>query len=376
MTILNSRVIIILLLAELLVLPFLAVADLGLSAPINSNFYARFLYLLVFGFSFLFLITSMKFYLNPISLTFIFFFVLSLCVFIFRQGNINSAFVSHVFYFLMPVVCINYGYFLNDSFFVSFIKKRFIFLYSGFFFTILFILFQILGLANYNAIGLWNFTYALPALMVLNPNYKYLIILGSLLTGKRGSLLANVATISFFDFKFFRNISILGTFLLFSLIYYVNIDFALVGRILTSFNYLAEGSFDLLLSGRLSESVSAINYLLSKDLLFTGAGLGATFLPWPDKEGYEFYLSHYTHLSFVSYIWMGGIFLSVFVYSILIYLLINFRVKDTQDRIIQILVLSFLIISLFGAVLMNNPFLWIFIGYFLKRYKRNVRISI
>ena len=89
-----------------------------------------------------------------------------------------------IFYFLMPILCINYGASLKEIFFIRFIKNRFIFLYSGLVFVFIFLIFQILGLANYNAIGLWNFTYALPAILVLNPNYKYILLIGSLFTGK------------------------------------------------------------------------------------------------------------------------------------------------------------------------------------------------
>ena len=45
-----------------------------------------------------------------------------------------------------------------------------------------------------------------------------------------------------------------------------------------------DGDLNSLSSGRVTESVSALEYLISNDLFYTGAGLGGTFMPWPDKR--------------------------------------------------------------------------------------------
>ena len=93
--------------------------------------------------------------------------------------------------------------------------------------------------------------------------------------------------------------------------------------------------------------------------------MGSFFYPWPKIN--PNYTSHYTHFTPISYMWIGGVFLTFFVYFFLIRLTISlFKIKKlkklTQTSLFQFMLPAIIISSITGAVLMNNSILWMIIG--------------
>ena len=146
-----------------------------------------------------------------------------------------------------------------------------------------------------------------------------------------------------------------------------------VQRLTQTVESLNNNDFEGASAGRIVEASSALKIISSSpnNILF-GAGMGSFFYPWPEIA--PNYKSHYTHFTPISYMWVGGIFLTFFVYFFLVRLTISlFRIKKlknlTQTRLFQFMLPAILISSTTGAVLLNNSILWLIIGMSYKLVK-------
>jgi len=316
-------------LVELVLLPALVVLDLGFSRGLNSNYYARFFYIFIFVLAvFYHLATNKKIIFTTLSVAFGAVLVVGSSKGL-VEGHINSAFLSHIFYVLMPIIMISYGW----HFFAAYqesdrLRKQFkevmIYAYcAGLVAVGIFMLAYLSGMSAYNAIGIWNFSFAGPFLAFQARGLVYfgISVIGVLLAAKRGIIVVFVLYIllMFFLLKAKSKLKFL-LFIPLLLVVFVffssSLGYDITSRPQKTIELISEGDIDAASAGRWTEAASAIEHLSARaDHLLFGAGFGAKFLPWPDKPGYDDYYSHYTHFGVISYIWIGGVIFPVIVYG-------------------------------------------------------------
>ena len=364
---------------ELIFYPVLFLLQYGMGVDLGASFFLRFFYITYFFASLLYIIKSKKIYLNLLSFIFALFLSIALLKGIWRQ-QFNSAFLSHLFYFIMPIAMISYGKNIGLALmenselvnhFTKIIKDSLI---IGVISIIVFNLFIYFGTALYDAIDIWNVLISFPYyLSIGSQGHVLLILIMLMLSGKRVTLLAGLCMFFWFKMKGKKYIKylIMVIFLLLvaSVPLIINSDIELPDiRLFRALSYAQADQFDLAFAGRLSESLEAINNLiLDPTGILLGAGLGGQFYPWPEIDGAENYISHYTHFTFVSYLWIGGIGFPILVYFILILQLhkvskLAFSNNNLILTTFSLYMVMAIVSSLSGAVLMNNSFLWLIIG--------------
>jgi hypothetical protein len=377
---------------DMALIPFLALLELGFSIDIKSNFFARFTSVAAFLVAFIYLFfAKRKIIVTPITLVFIFTLFMGSLTGLWRGGLFNVSptgsyvFGSHVYYVIMPIIMISYGWYFLSDFCSSpslraFFRRSMVCVFAvGIICTALFHAATALGVASYDAIGMWNFLISGPYLTILSggSGYFFFAAFASVIAGKRGIIVALAAMtlvhlyLGIDGVKKGRKILLLLFCIVVAGIAVAGIAGGSVGtqRLANTILLIEEGNLNEASAGRWLEALSAIEYLTSSLQLFLfGAGFGAQFLPWPDLLGYEDYLSHYTHFSAVSYIWVGGVFLAVSVYAVLVYtavvLLRQFKhgILRSDLKFLVYWIWGIIVVSLFGAVLMNNSFLWFVVG--------------
>jgi len=382
-------------LIDLTLFPVLALLDLGFSFNLSSNFYLRFSYLFIVFIAFFYLIAIKgRIVVTFLSVTFLFAFLIGSFKGLI-EGHLNSAFLSHVFYTLMPLIMISYGWYFFDDYKKSVAIQKYLSLvmhlsfFSGLAIIILFQFAYRAGFANYNAIGIWNLVFSGPFLVYREFGFLYfaLSVMVSLASGKRGTMIAFVAygILAFWLTNLAGKIKYIAlvTFAL-TFAFLVSSDFIATSasRIYQTLVTLQEYGIDQATSGRWSEAASAISYLNSRiDHWIIGPGFGARFLPWPDRPDYADYYSHYTHFGVVSYVWVGGLFMSCLIYAALLRTGISLGYKakhhliSKTDYTFVFWLWGIIAISMFGAVLMNNAYLWFIIGCCLNLDCRRIGLS-
>lgn len=374
---------------ELLVIPVLALLDFGFSVGLESNFFARFGYIASFLLASYYLYTKKK-GLPAIPLILVFFIILVVGALKgLMEMNLNAAFLSHLYYLIMPIVMVSYGWHFfsdyNRSEFLRFKFSRVMFFsfYVGVFVVILFQLAHVLGLANYGAIGIWNFLFSAPFLLHGSSGFNYfgVSLLLTILAGKRGILVVFFAYAMVILYlskgKTKAKIFLALIFISFSfLILLQNTENVGLVRTEQAISALEEGDIDGASAMRWAESASALNYIDERfDHLLLGAGFGARYKPYPYLPGYEDFYRHYTHFGIISYIWIGGLFAPIVIYAILIFnavslvRLIKCGLLDKRFHFFAFWIWGIITVSLFGAVLMNNSFLWFIVGCCLRLRK-------
>lgn len=367
---------------ELTVFPVLALLDLGFAYDFKSNYYARFSYMGLFALAvFYHAVVRRRVVLPLLSALFLLVLVIGSLKGLWER-HYNTAYLSHVFYVVMPVVMISYGWHffsaLRRSPELRRLLKRVMVLslVVGTVVVAIFVGTKLVGLADYDAIGLWNFIFAGPFFLSGPHGIAVLCLstIGTLLAAKRGVLIVFVIYIGllFLLFNLQRRLKFVmgGIVLLLGLVYFSSsLQIEVAGRLAKTRDLLTEGEIETASAGRWSEAAAALEYLGARtDHFVLGAGFGARFLPWPDREEYADYYSHYTHFGMVSYVWIGGVFFSAAVYGLLGFTAIRMMLKVKRGAIgrehvfLVFWLWGILGISLFGAVLMNNAWLWLIIG--------------
>lgn len=367
---------------ELTIFPVLALLDLGFAFDFKSNYYARFAYIGLLALAILYhAVVKRRLVLPVLSVLFLLVLGIGSAKGLWA-GQLNTAFLSHVFYVVMPIVMISFGWHFFSALRCSSSLRRMlaqVMLLSlgvGIAVVAAFVVTRVTGLADYDAIGLWNFVYSGPSFLHRPGGVAILCIstLGALLAAKRGVLIVFFLYIVllFFLFNLQRRIQYLmaGIAALLGLAYFGNhLEFDMASRLAKTRELLAEGEIETASAGRWSEAASAIEYLNTRpDHWLVGAGFGARFLPWPDREEYANYYSHYTHFGMVSYVWIGGLLFSGAIYFLLGRTAVRLTLKAKRgwvkrDQVFWVFwIWGILGISLFGAVLMNNAWLWLIVG--------------
>ncbi|KAB7628244.1 hypothetical protein [Alkalilimnicola sp. S0819] len=371
---------------ELTALPILALLDFGFGAGLDSNYFPRFGYLAAFLVAAYHVLSKSRgIPAHPLFLVFFIIFIVGAAKGL-GQGTFNSAFISHCYYVVMPFVLCWYGWhFVADLQANAALKRRLDVLMRGAFYVglVVVLLFNVLliaGVASYDAIGLWNFFFSGPYLLqkALGGAYFITSFLMSALAGKR-SVLAAMAIYLPLLFLMVRGgtrarLLVLAPAAL-VLLWFGAQDMLQGGliRIERSIAALQAGNWDAASGMRWSEAVAALSHIATRaDHWLLGTGFGAQYLPYPDLAGYEHFFRHYTHFGVISYIWIGGILAPIAVYSILLYnaTLLVWRSRPggllREQRYFAYWLCGIIALSMFGAVLMTNSFLWFLIGCCLR----------
>jgi hypothetical protein len=369
-------------LLDLALLPILAVLQLGFSFSIVSNYYARFSYIAVLALAVSYHLLSMRRPVLP-SISFVFIGIMAVgATKGVLAGQLNREFVAHIFYCTMPIIMTSYGWHFMTAYQASSRLRRWfrVVMYCGFYLGVLvtaaFLLGAKLGLASYDALGIWNFFFAGPYLAYQTNGAVFLAasIIGAALGAKRSTLVVFVVYALLYFLlmrKRSRRVILLVAPVAVAAAVLVVGDSMSLGesRFAQSIGDLSAGDIDAASANRWAESASAIRYLSERaSRILFGAGFGGTFQPWPDKPDYANYFQHYTHFGVISYLWIGGIFAPIAIYAVLgttaIRLLFKARrrVILRQEYFFVLWLCGILTVSLFGAVLMNNSYLWFVIG--------------
>ena len=212
----------------------------------------------------------------------------------------------------------------------------------------------------------------------------FIVILKSLLLGKRVTMLIALIFVLVYLFKkklrkvLIYSVPVLVIISVLGSNEFIN-NIGGVNRINATVESLNTDDLNTATAGRLVEASSALKIINSNanNLIF-GTGMGSFFYPWPKINPY--YISHYTHFTPISYMWIGGVFLTIFVFKSLIHLTFSlFKIKYlnnlTQTHLFQFMLPAIIISSITGAVLMNNSILWLIIGmaYKLIEEEKNIR---
>lgn len=375
---------------ELTLIPILALLDFGFSTGLDSNFFARFGYLAAFGIAIFYLFSRRKgLPAHPIIAIFFTMLIVGVTKGIF-ENNFNSAFFSHVYYVIMPLVMCAYGWhFMDDYARSDSLQRKFskLFRFAFYIGLIVVILFQVAyrsGLANYDAMGIWNFFLSGPYLLQQANGLLLFItsLLFTLLAGKRGILVVFLVYLAIMVYlsssKNKAKLFLATPFIAMSFLIMIQDSSNVgLGRAEKTVVAIQEGDFDSASAMRWSEAASAFIYMDSRtDHWFLGTGFGSRYQPHPELPGYEDFYRHYTHFGIISYIWIGGLFAPLLIYTILLITAVSLTMhikRGTLEKRFHFFaywIWGIITVSMFGAVLMNNSFLWFIIGCCLKLKKR------
>ena len=284
---------------------------------------------------------------------------------------LGKATFAHLFSLFLPVVSFSFGYLLvkrKSVFFEIFESKMIsIGIVLSLFILVYYLLFKSGYLSYFGASSLIS----IPILYALvKKRYIYLSIFLCALffTGKRTVILGVLLVMILYFLWLNRSRAIL----LFSCILLVVIaaitgntfvvsffpDAELLGRFSVFFQ--EDVDWNLATSGRLNDVIAAITSINQNGLFWlVGKGVGATFIVdygW----GADLHSTHYTHISPVSYVFLGGVLLAAAVYLRLISLFIH-AIKNAGD-FYSLLFIYYFIVSFSGAILFTDPFVWVVAG--------------
>jgi hypothetical protein len=135
-------------------------------------------------------------------------------------------------------------------------------------------------------------------------------------------------------------------------------DFTVLSRFTAFFEESVD--WNLATSGRLNDVLAAISSInKSAWYWLIGKGIGATFsvdYSW----GRDIWTTHYTHVSPISYVFLGGVLLAFPIYFRLISLFV-YAIK-TAGNFYSLLFMYYFLVSFSGAILFTDPFVWVIAG--------------
>lgn len=366
---------------ELYLYPILFLLHYGIGMDIGSSYWLRFIYIGYFIIGFSYIVKNKIIVINPLTLTF-FIIIIVGGIKGLALGNFNSNLLAHVFYLLMPIVMISYGWHFSEWLLLNkhnMMRLRRIMVRSlivGILSIIIFrVLYQI-GLSSYDAIDIWNIVLSTTYLATngATSGLSYLLsgVALTFIAGKRGLIIALAIVMSTYLFMMKSNSKFLISIFIILVVVaaaYTTQESSGFIRMERTISALQEGDFDTASARRWSEAASALQYVDNSFLgWFIGSGFGSSYNPWPDLIDSENYQVHYAHFSFVSYIFVGGVFLPLVVYGSLFLLIfsvggkINAGMINKEHAFFFHWLLLYTCISLFGAILMNNSFIWLVVG--------------
>ena len=309
-------------------------------------------------------------------------------------NEINKATFAHLQPIILPILGINFGYLIaknrpdilisiyNSAFKLGLILSVIIVIY---FFLYQFSYVVFFGASSAIFVSIfWAFSKKKWLILIF-----FLFIL--LLTGKRSASLAIAAVLVISTLrggKPIQNLLFCGLMAIMWIVYGLNNEnfVHLFSRYILIYDTFAAGGFasyglsgidlemlDVATSGRINDIIG-IATALNEDPIYwiIGKGIGALFnVDTPSGV----WVTHYSHFTPISYVFLGGIILFVAVYSKLISLLV-YSIKYIDNYYCKFFVYYFITSLIGGAVYFSDPFIWLFVGVIVHQKKFHTKNTI
>ena len=303
---------------------------------------------------------------------------LALIIGIFEYQFTRPAFLTHFYASLMPIISISFGRhfckFCDSEVLNSFGRlMEKIFYLQVFILLAYFYFYYIQGTWSYFGFGTGI---GLASIYMLSVQKKYSFLLGvffDLLSGKRSGFIAVISVTVLYYLRRPQNSRFIigASFFLLALMLLMLKDVGVFRDIFRRFELIAD--FDISdataifisTGGRLTEVFSIIDFLDERSYRwFIGSGMGAQYLFFDPRDGFQPELFHYAHFSPFGYIFLFGV-----PFTVLFYCFLFVRVLRGQILVGNFFYLGFLfliITSFFGSNLFIDPRIWFFYGFVIQ----------
>ena len=330
-----------------------------------------------------FLHFKQKLYLNFVSLLFFVYLFISITVAIYYKNELSMKTISHLYTIFIAIFGMSFGYHFAKNYTIDIAYKVKKYLKYYFLASFLILLLYLYGHFFTALIPYYGFDTELPL------NFSFFLAQGQiglaiisflliLLSGKRSPLITVVILFLLFlfkgiNFKKIKNIiiSIFLPVLLIS-VFYIMFNRGLLSRfeIVASINIEDETSVYNATSGRSSELIGLFNHMnYDKLRWYVGSGLGGSYyvdiIRGDDVEKF----AHYTHLSYLSLIFLFGVPFVILFLSYIFFLFIK-NYKYINNKYYLALLSSF-IGSIFGAGILVDSIFWVLLGINIFIHKAN-----
>lgn len=323
------------------------------------------------------LLIKKKVILNKISIVFFAALPLGMIVGI-VQEQFNSKYFVHIYVYLMPIIMMSFAYgfyqayksnqrirkLLNATIIICMV------LYAVA--TLLFRYMYHAGMLRHNNYGPVTGNYILPFFVGgngINIVIGYMVILFNFIAAKRTVIVCSIAALLVSCFLVKKSKKNMGIQICMLLLLIIVVIFLLektniFSRILVTINGIFSDNKDLTIatSGRNLEIECIMEYLnRHKWMWVTGIGFGGRI--WI----HELY-RHYSHFTPLGYVMTGGVFLSLTLYLLFGWYILQLLVKGIKRELQEweipfaLLMLVSVLSSFFGASLFTSSLWWFFIG--------------
>jgi hypothetical protein len=314
-----------------------------------------------------------KFILNDWLIKYLIFYSILIITFGLALNPVSKATFAHLFSLFLPIMAFSFGFMMankNSNFFYYFEKNM---ISTGLVLSALILIYYALyqvGLIPYFGAST---LIAIPIIYALHKK-KYellLFIVAALLTGKRTVILGifSVFSVYFLWLGVRRPLTVFAIALATVLISYfvlMNLtDFTILSRFIVFFE--EDVNWNLATSGRLNDVLAAITSINENNWFWLiGKGVGATFSV-ENAWSTDIWITHYTHVSPVSYVFLGGVMLALPIYFRFISLFIY--AMKTAGNFYSLLFIYYFLVSFSGAILFTDPFVWVIAGIVFHQQK-------
>lgn len=297
-----------------------------------------------------------------------------------NNNQIGKAFFAHFLPFILPIFAYSYG--LRSELVsgkLSAAIDRYV-IKAGYILVGLVAIYYPLVQAGYIEYFGAGALFAYPLFYAVKEKLYYsaaIFYVANGLTGKRSVFIAITLVLVIYLYKKFNALGkliLFGSIALMAVFLYVkgsgtegHLFGSQLDRYLVIFQYLAENddvlkAIDLATSGRLYDVLAVIDRL--GDDLFNwlfGIGFGAVFaIDYSFSE--ETFVTHYSHVTPFSYLFLGGFLLLIVVYTKIFYET-WYAIKNIHNHL-SMMIIYFFIIGFSGAIFFTDVFVWVIIGIF------------
>ena len=294
-------------------------------------------------------------------------------------NELNRATFGHLQALLLPIIGINFGFFLA-KYKPEVLSKIYEGAYNlglllSFIIVCYFFLYQFSYITYFGASSLL-FVPIFWAFLEKKWLIFFLFVTVLILTGKRSATLAILAVIIislFKDIGIKKFISIigLGASLGFFFIFFEGGEMDLFKRYKIIFEALTSEEInlkklDVATSGRINDFIGVVIEIEKKPIFWlTGKGIGALFTVIIPSGTW---VTHYSHFTPISYVFLGGGILFLAVYGKL-FILFIYCMKNINNFYCMFFIYYFVTSLIGGAIYFSDPFIWIFVGVVIYQRK-------
>ena len=131
---------------------------------------------------------------------------------------------------------------------------------------------------------------------------------------------------------------------------------------------------NLATSGRINDFIGAASALNQNPMFWlTGKGIGGLFeVIFPNGTTW---VTHYSHFTPISYVFLGGSVMLFAVYGKLTSLLL-YSMKNINNFYNMLFIYFFIMALIGGAIYFTDPFIWMFIGVVVYQKKLKVKSAL